>query len=91
MLSVQKKGPLSLAKVQAAPYIAANQTSEAGDSDYSGDDDRLPALRRRLQDFGLSVHRMCGSELALSGPGFSRMAPDERCAWLLVRQLQGVA
>lgn len=90
-LTQQRKGAASPAKVQAAPYVSSAPTSEDWEPDGSADDARLSALRRHLAPFGLSVHRMLGTELALSGPGYARSVPDTRCAWLLVRQLRGLA
>lgn len=91
MLSTpRRQGPLSLAKVPAAP-ITDVPKPEGWEADGSAGDPRLSALRLQLAAYGLSVHRMQGTELAVSGSGFARMVPDTRCAWLLVRQLKGGA
>lgn len=67
-------------------------TNENWNADHSADDDaRIDALRRQLRPFGLSVCRMLGSELAVTGERFSRALPDVRCGWVLVRQLRGGA
>jgi hypothetical protein len=56
-------------------------------------DCRLEALQRQFSAFGLSLSQLgCGQELALTGPliGFKSL-PDARCAWMVLRQLRGIA
>lgn len=92
MLSaLERKGAASPAKVQAAPYVTNFPTTEDWEPDVSAGDERLSSLQRQFQPFGLSIHRMGGAELAISGVGFAKSVPDARCAWLLLRQLRGLA
>lgn len=75
----------------AAPSTDTHPTANSGEANPSADDERLTALRRQFAPFGLSVYRLIGSELALTGVGLSRCLPDDRCAYVYLRQLRGGA
>lgn len=79
------------AKEFAAPQITHATSLDDWSPDISAEDSRLSSLRRQLVPFGLTVHRMAGPELSVTGSGFARCLPDFRSGWLLVRQLRGAA
>jgi hypothetical protein len=73
----------------AALSFDTDPTSDSREDHPSAEDARLASLRQQFAPFGLSVYRLIGSELALTGAGLSRSLPDDRCAWMLLRQLKG--
>jgi hypothetical protein len=86
-LTPQKERAAALSQF-AALSIDTLPTADSRDLDDSADDTRLLALRRSFEPFGLSVYRLLGNELAVTGAGLSRSLPDHRCAWVLLRHLK---
>jgi hypothetical protein len=78
------------AGMEAASYQVSNPFTLAGEHpDDSEEPGRLQALRAQLARHGLTACSLCGSELLLTGPGVSQLAPDVRGAWLVLRALEG--
>lgn len=74
----------------AAPSQTKQPDAEAGGQrKHTPDGDLLATLRLQLARHGLQLSQTCGTELVLTGPGLSHLAPDLRSAWLLVRCLNG--
>lgn len=87
----QGKGAAPSPKV-AAPSISHQLDEHSQLSNLTPDDAPLLALRRQFAQLGLSLYPLgLGDELAIVGAGVSRSVPDRRCAWLLLRHLQGGA
>lgn len=63
--------------------------SHSRNTNPTPDDEALTALRRQFACLGMSVYRILGDELAVTGAGLSRSIPDDRCAWVLLRHLKG--
>lgn len=83
--------PGRFAPLKQTTYQSAALHNGLSPDDTEGEDARIDALQRQLRPFGLSVCRMLGSELAVTGERFSRALPDVRCGWMLLRQLRGGA
>lgn len=88
-LTPQRGKAAALSQIAALPIDTP--TADSRDHKDISDDERLTALRRQFAPFGLSIYRLIGSELALTGVGLSRCLPDDRCAYVYLRQLRGGA
>lgn len=88
-LTLQRERAAAPAR-DAALSTTTNPTYDSGDTDGIADDAALAVLRRQFAAIGLSVYRLLGSELAVTGSSSSWCLPDERCAWAYLRHLRGV-
>jgi hypothetical protein len=78
-------GPIHAASLQVSnPFTLTGEHP-----DCTEDSALLQVLRRQLARHGLSAFSLCGSELLVSGPGVSHVAPDVRGAWAVLRALEG--
>lgn len=76
----------------AAPSVSTPSIQADGEPHCSADDGPTQSLRLDLARHGVAVAGGDGQRLILSGPGFlAREVPDLRCAYILLRQMNGGA